>query len=139
MVSRGIAEWRKVKDAIRRALWRWFGHKQDVVDSGAQTHHGGHAHPQMSYDRSVYGNPAVRPAGQRLARGQSHLGNPVEQSHEVAVKINEGRVGVGDDWRRYVGFVGDGNIPWLWEDSEQRWLPVTESSRAAAYARIAGS
>jgi hypothetical protein len=36
---------------------------------------------------------------------------------------------------RNCGLVKDG-VVWIWEEAEQRMVPVTESSRASAWARL---
>jgi hypothetical protein len=38
---------------------------------------------------------------------------------------------LSDDWRLHVGFLGNGNIPHVWNLEKQCWLPVAESMTAS--------
>jgi hypothetical protein len=72
---------------------------------------------------------------------ECHVGDPVKYPEIwYGIKIYNRSVSASgvcqwwEGWRGRQGFIGHDGIPWLWEASKECWLPVTESSHAAAYA-----
>lgn len=147
----GGTERRKLKNSIRRAFWRWFGHQKNVVDGGAQAPQSGQVASKMRNDNTVYGNPAIGAGCDQPVGFQSNLANSIEQPNGAGVfKVKEGRVSagdggdltrvsgniLGDDWRSHCGFIGHDGLPWLFDDDAQDWLPVTQTKWAGRYAAM---
>ncbi len=138
-----------MKNSIRRAFRRWFGRGKDAVDGGAQAYQSRQIASQMRDDGAVRDKPTAWADRHQSAGLQGDLADSVEQPKGAGVfKVDEWRAAagdagnltriggnvLGDDWRRYCGFVGQDNVPWLWDDDKQDWRPVTETRFAARYA-----
>jgi hypothetical protein len=134
--------WQKMENLIGSALWGWIGQQFNSFYCFFKGAHGLTAHAQVSNHNTFRDNIVInRGVSERFQRDVCH--SPLESKIWGSVEVNERSYGAsnlsqGDygDWRGFVGFVGRGGVPWLWEADKQCWLPVTESSRVAEYAAL---
>jgi hypothetical protein len=114
---------------IRRTFGGWLRQEKNSIKRVSKPFDSFHVSDKMR-DRNTV-NQHFLPIGghYNLAGLDSHLPNPVHKPKGCnAFEI--------DEWRRRCGFLGHNGIPCLWDDTQERWLPVTESSYASAYAAL---
>ncbi len=134
---------------IRRTFWHWFGHKDDAIQCGAEAFDSQQVSSKMTNDNAIDNRFSIFGSPEQSGGLQSDLAYSIEMTiKRSCVEIDKRSIPA-----RYsgnaalnarnafndlgsIGFVGHDGLPWLWETSKECWLPVTESSYAAAYATL---
>ena len=119
-----------------------FGHQQYAVERGPKAFDRLDIASKMSDDDSVIDRMAGCVRAKEPVGVQSDLCAPIQESVEREhfrnrqtdrLRFDSGKAAsnardcLNRAW--LVGFVGHDGLPWVWEDSKQCWLPVTELSR----------
>jgi hypothetical protein len=113
---------------IRRAFGFWFRHEKNCIKRRPKAFDGFYIPYKMRDDNTNH-HPSF---GDR-----SHLGCLKGDLPNSVQKFRVGGALEIDEWRRHIGFVGHDGIPWLYDDDDEDWLPVTKSRRYAfAYAAL---
>ncbi len=125
---------------MRLSFLGWVHKKLHPVDRAFEISQTGSGHSEMRDDLALCDNGIpVADVGEGFKR---HADDAVVESKIWGrVEIDYGRhctpyQGEWGDLRSGQAFIGHDGNPWVWEASKECWLPITESSRADAYAKM---
>jgi hypothetical protein len=122
---------------IRRTFGRWFRQEKNSIKRGSKALDSLQVPDEIRDQSMIKQYVTVGCHCNLAANPKGYLPNTVHKPKEWGgFEIDKWRLSACDDMRRHYGFIGHDGIPCLWDDTQERWLPATESCYASAYAAL---